>query len=178
MMSISAPLRAATKSRRFATRCISKRRSAFARWAAKSSASSSQSSSSRMRMSRAGLSISWTSSRMRAPSRRRLVEDGPEHAEVLDGFEERVEVDRLHDKSVDAEFVASQQVAFLTRRGEHDDGNLPLLAVGLDLFENLQAVDLRQLQVEKHHGRIAGRALRMVAAAVEEIQRLRAVARN
>jgi hypothetical protein len=52
------------------------------------------------------------------------------------------------------------------------------LAVRLDLFEHLQTIDLRQLEIEQHDGGIAGRALGMFAAPIQKIQRFRAVSRN
>ncbi len=45
----------------------------------------------------------------------------PEHAQILNGFEERVEVHRLDDERIHAQLVAADQVAFLARGGEHHD---------------------------------------------------------
>jgi hypothetical protein len=43
-----------------------------------------------------------------------LVEDGPEHAQVLDGLEELAKPDRLDHVGVHAELVAALQVRLLT----------------------------------------------------------------
>ena len=48
--------------------------------------------------------------------------------------------------------------------------------IGLDLLQHFQAVDLGQLQVQQHHGRVAGHAVLVLAATVQVVQRLGAVA--
>ncbi len=49
-------------------------------------------------------------------------------------------------------------------------------AVGLDLGQHLQAIDLGQLQIQQHHRRIAGQAVFVLAAAVQVVQRFGAIA--
>src|SRR4051812_26450226 len=76
-------------------------------------------------------------------ARRRFVQDSPEHAQVLDRFEERVEVDGLHHERVHAELVAAHQIAFLTRGGQHYDRNASVFRIALDAFQHLESIDLR-----------------------------------
>src|SRR5215204_7713239 len=69
--------------------------------------------------------------------RGRLVEDRPEHAEVLDGLEEFLEADGFHDEGVDAELVAADHIPLLARRGQHHYRRIAHRRVALELLEHL-----------------------------------------
>src|SRR5262249_38327632 len=53
----------------------------------------------------------------------RLIDDGPEEPELLDGVHEFLELHRLDDVGVDAESIARDHVSFFARGCEHHDGN-------------------------------------------------------
>ena len=175
---------AATKPARSATR---RRRCAMppsVRCSATSIASMALSSSRRM-LTRGGVAHDgWRPSSAPARperlerARRRLVEDGPEDAEVLDRLEELLEADRLDDVGVHAELVAPHQIALLARGGQHDDRDVPGRGVALDLGQHLEPVDLRQLEVEQDHRRIARRRDRVGPAREQVVERLGAVAHD
>ncbi len=74
-----------------------------------------------------------------------MVDDGPEESEAFYFIDKLVECDGLGDVGIDAEFVAAKQIAFFLRSGEHDDGNLLHLGVGLEFFEDFHSIDLGQL---------------------------------
>ena len=79
-----------------------------------------------------------------------LVHNRPKHAEGADGLEELIEVDRLDDEGVDAEVVTFDEVLFLARGGEHDDGDVAKGGVGLDLAQDFEPVDPGHFQVEQN----------------------------
>src|SRR4051794_36132077 len=87
--------------------------------------------------------------------RRRLIQHSPEHTQILDRFEEGIEVDGLHHERVHTQLIASQQVTLFARRGQHDDWDLALLRIALDALENLQAVEPWQFQIKQNDCRIA-----------------------
>src|SRR5262249_30146198 len=167
---------AAWKSARVSTRVTLTTKPSFSRAAWTSSASGTLSSRCRMRSGNVILRLRLRPSADAA--RRRLVDDGPEHAELLDRIHELMEVDRLDHVRVHAQPVARHHVAFLARRGKHDDRDHPQPVVGLDLLQDLQTVDLRQLQIEQEHGRVVGGAAGETPAAVQIVERLGAVARD
>ncbi len=108
---------------------------------------------------------------------RLVVEQQPIHAELLNDVLEFAEIHGLLNVAVHAQLVALHQVRFFLGGGQDDDGNCFRARVALYLLENLQAVDLRELEVEKNK---AGRAIEAAAgegaAAEEEIERFGAVA--
>ena len=91
---------------------------------------------------------------------------------------ELAELHRLHDVGIDAELVELDQVRRLARGGQHHDRNRAAVVVGLDGLQHLEAVDLRHLDVEQDHDRVAARARSKCAPAVQVVQRLRAVAHD
>ena len=108
--------------------------------------------------------------------RRRLVDNGPEHAEVPDGLDELGEIDRLDHKGVDAEIITQHQVAFLARGREHDDGDVVHGGITLERAQHLEAIDARHFQVQQDDAGQPGRAVQEFAPAVHVIERLRAIA--
>ena len=77
-------------------------------------------------------------------------DDGEEEVvDLADDLDELVEVDGLGDERVGMEVVAAEDVLFGLRRGQHDDGDLPQLRVGLDDREQLAAVEAGQVEVEQ-----------------------------
>src|SRR5687768_4603765 len=77
------------------------------------------------------------------------VEQQPVEAELADGFDELLELDGLDDVAVHAEAVALDQIALFLGGGQDDDRGALGSLVALDLAQHFQAVDLRQLEVEK-----------------------------
>jgi hypothetical protein len=87
--------------------------------------------------------------------------------------DELLQVHRLRDVAVGVQVVAPQDILFRLRRGEDHDRDRAQLGVRLDLREHLAPVLLRQIQVEEHD--VGPRHILVLAALVEEIQRLDAV---
>src|SRR5258705_2515372 len=83
-----------------------------------SSASADESSTS---SARSGLGTAADPGRHHGGFRRQLVEQGPECAELLDGFHELSKRDWLDDVRVDTKLVAAKEVDLLTRGRQHDD---------------------------------------------------------
>src|SRR5919197_1467217 len=142
-----------------------------------SSASRSESSTSRTRSpltaaretSSAGPLSAW---------RRRLIDDGPEHAGASDGVDELLETHRLHHVGIDAQLIAFHEVRLLARGGQHHHRDHLQLGIGLDIAQHFEPVLLRHLQVEQYHdGKAFGPRLEFGAPA-KEVQGLVAVTRH
>src|SRR6267142_4291804 len=123
--------RAATKSAWVSTRVTSHTTPSLSRVAWMSSASPGL--SSRCRMRSGGVMPGSAQVPLADAARRRLIDDGPEDAELLDGIDEFVKVHRLDHVGVHAEPVAGHHVALLTGGGEHHHRDHAQLLVGLDL---------------------------------------------
>ena len=63
-------------------------------------------------------------------------------------FAEVPEIHRLHDVGIDAQATAFRVVALELRRRENYDGNILCALVRTDATKHLDAVELRQFQVE------------------------------
>src|SRR5579883_1228909 len=79
----------------------------------------------------------------------RLVQLEPEPTDGLRRFDELVEIDRLPDVGIGAEGIAPFHILLLPRGGEDNDRKDPAPWVGPEPPQDLQAVDLRQLEVEE-----------------------------
>lgn len=81
---------------------------------------------------------------------RRLVDRQPVQDRGFHCVPEFVEVHRLLDVAVRAKFVAADQVALFVLRTQDDHRNEHGPVIVLELFENLNSVYLRQLQIKQH----------------------------
>ena len=109
----------------------------------------------------------------------RLVQEEPEEPQRLGRFGELREVHGLAHVGVGAQRVAAQDVLVLLGRGEDDDRQELRALVGADAAQDLQAVDLRQLQVEQDDGwKLAGISARVRSGAEEVVERGGPVARD
>ncbi|OMP13137.1 hypothetical protein COLO4_02214 [Corchorus olitorius] len=113
-----------------------------------------------------------------ARSWRRLVEYGPEHAEVTDRGNEITEFDRLDHVGVHAQFVGLFQIGLLPRRRQHDHGDAAQLRGTTHQVQHLEAIDLGQLEIQQHHGGIARLAIGIGLAAQQVINRFGAVTQD
>src|SRR3984893_1871849 len=55
----------------------------------------------------------------------RLVDDGPENPQFLDGVDEGVKIHRLDDIGIHAQLIARHHVPLFTGRSKHHHGNHP-----------------------------------------------------
>src|SRR5208282_512113 len=92
----------------------------------------------------------FASAVMPSPSRLH-VQEKPVHTHLLDGLHELVEVDRLDDVAVHAQAIALDDIPVLLRRGEDDNRRHARAFVRLQRLDDLEAVDLRQLEVQEDH---------------------------
>ena len=67
----------------------------------------------------------------------------------LDGPQERLQADRLLHVAIGAGAVATLDVAFVGRGGEHDDRDRTQPRLALDLGKNLPAIGAGQVEIEK-----------------------------
>ena len=63
--------------------------------------------------------------------------------------------DWLHHVGVGAQGVTLSEIALLSGRRQHDDGNRFQVRIALDRPQHFDAIDLRHLQIEKHDDGIA-----------------------
>jgi hypothetical protein len=110
--------------------------------------------------------------------RRGFVEDGPEEAELFDGFDEFLEIDRLDHISVHAELIAPYKVLFFAGGGEHDDGDAFEEGILAHLAKHFEAVHLRHFQIEQDHGWEGIGMVGELSAAVKVIEGFGTVARD
>src|SRR4051794_15799252 len=139
--------------------------------AERSSASSSSASSSESSISR-----SFRGGFISVLDGRRLVEHEPIESQLAHRVGELVKVDRLSDVAVRAQAVSAQHVALLARGGEDHNGEKARALIPAHLSQHLDAVHLRQLQIEQDELRHDALALGVLAAVEEIIDRLGAVA--
>src|SRR5688500_6547680 len=97
-------------------------------------------------------------------ARRRLVDDGPERAELADSIDEGAKIDRLHHIGIGAELVAADEILFLARGGEHYDGNGLQRFIRLQRTKHVETIELRHLQIEQKHRRVTRRPLGVTVA--------------
>src|SRR5579883_703871 len=102
-------------------------------------------------------------------------DDLEEKAEPLDGLDEPLIVHGLGDVDAAPQLVAALDLPRVVGGGQHDDGDQGGPRVGLELAEDLDAVDARHLDVQQHQHRLAGIAARVVPLAPEEVQGFLAV---
>src|SRR5258706_9640934 len=102
----------------------------------------------------------------------RLVQDEPVHPYLSYRLDEPREVDRLPDVAVRAKLVSAEEVGLLLGRGEDDDREQLRLRILTELPEHLEAIDLRQLQVEQHDLRIWFAPARVHATFDKPIERV------
>jgi hypothetical protein len=108
-----------------------------------------------------------------------LVQHEPVEAQLARRLQELLEVDRLAHEAVRAQAVAADDILVLVRRRQDHDGHALRARVGAQLAQHLEAVDLRQLEIEQHHLRERRRGRRGVLAARQQvIQRLDPIARD
>src|SRR5712691_10853025 len=158
---------AARKDPSLSTRVAEKSR--LARLSSRTIRSASMALSSRLRMR-----MCWVSTKN---LRRGFVHGQPVKTEVGDRFHEGVEFDWLHDIAVHAELIALHAVSLLRRGGDDDAGNLLRALVRFHGAQHIDAVDLRQLQIEKDDARTTQWIpARVLAAPEDEIERLGVVA--
>src|SRR3989449_8537987 len=81
---------------------------------------------------------------------RRLVDDRPECAELFDGLDKLLEIDRLHHVGVHAQFVTLHQVLFLARGGEDDQWDRLQFVVLLDGAQHRSEEHTSELQSRLH----------------------------
>jgi hypothetical protein len=79
-----------------------------------------------------------------------------------------IEVDGVCRTGIGTQLVAAQDVFFYRRRGEYDDGSIAQAVIGLDDFQNLATVVLRQVEVEPNE--IGPRRISKATAPMEENQ--------
>src|SRR5258706_9643785 len=65
--------------------------------------------------------LSAVSASVRGTHGRRLVDDGPEHARLLNGVDKLLKADWLDDVSIDAQLIAFHEIGFFARRSQHHD---------------------------------------------------------
>src|SRR6266581_2626561 len=139
-----------------------------------SSASFGLSSTSRILSRSAMLSAVFVS--VRGFHGGRLVDDGPEHAGLLDGIDKLLETNRLDDVGVDSQAIALHEIFFLAGRRQHHDRQEFERLIALDLPQHLETVHLGHFQIEQHDaGQAAGLRLEFPAP-IEVVERLGAVA--
>ena len=80
--------------------------------------------------------------------RRAFVEEQPVEPKLADGVDEFREIDGLAHVTVGAEAVALEAIPFLIGGGENDHGEELGLRSGTQTTQHLEAIDLRQLQIE------------------------------
>src|SRR5215212_9995698 len=143
--------RAATNASFVSTATTSTGRPALASRARPSSTSARSSSRNRVLIigPLASLMAAFLSLPAIAPGRR-LVDDGPEETDLLEGGHELGEVDRLDHVGVHAQLVALLEIGRLGGRSQDHHWNRLQILVGLDLPEHIQAVHLGELQVEEN----------------------------
>src|SRR5947199_9251799 len=73
----------------------------------------------------------------------------PEPVQMLDGFHEAVQIDRLLDVAVGAGQVAGLDVPLVGRGGEDDDRDLLQGVVPIDRLQHLATCGSRAVQVEQ-----------------------------
>ena len=107
-----------------------------------------------------------------------FVHNGPKRAELADGVDEGAKVDRLHDVRIRAELVAADQILFLARRCQHDDGDRLQRIVRFQGAQHVETVDFRHLQIQEENSWVPGCAARVRIAPVQIVERLGAVAHD
>src|SRR5665647_2621815 len=111
------------------------------------------------------------------PVRRSLVNDRPEHAQLLYRVDEAGEVDRFHHVGVHAQVVAGDQVLLLARRGEDHHRHPLQRRVRANLPQHFEAVLAWHLDVEQYDSGVAGLAVLEGPLAAQVLHRLHAVVR-
>src|SRR4029077_17118763 len=112
-------------------------------------------------------------------SARLLVQEHPVQSHLGDGPGERLEIHRLDDVAVGTQSVRRRDIGFLVGRREYDDRQRLGPLIGPEPPQNLEAVDLRELQIQEDYaGRDADVTERMRLLTEEEVERLRTVARH
>src|SRR6185436_13853485 len=100
----------------------------------------------------------------------------PVESHVGDRAGKCLEIDRFDDVAVGTQAVRPRDVGLLARRGEHDNRNALGPSLLLEAAQHLEAVDLRELQVEQDHlGDDPDLPQRMRPITEEELQGLGAV---
>jgi hypothetical protein len=104
---------------------------------------------------------------------RAFVDDQPVESELPCGFCELIELDRLADIAITPRAVTPQDVLLLVRGGQDDHGDELGPIVGSDTVQNLQAIDLRELEVEQDD--FGEHALGVRATCEEVVERFRPI---
>ena len=108
-----------------------------------------------------------------------MIDDEPVIAEVLYDFLEFAKIYWLLNVTIHAELIPFDHIALLAGRGHHDDRHGTGARVVFEFFEHFQAIELRQLQIEKNHlGWIIEMPLGIGISAKKEVQCLLAVTRD
>src|SRR4051812_13165779 len=79
---------------------------------------------------------------------RSLIDQRPETSQLFYRIQELLEVDWFDDIGIDSEFITSDQVLFLPRRGQHDNGDALEFRVRLHLTKHFQAIHAGHFQVQ------------------------------
>src|SRR5258708_13551718 len=116
------------------------------------------------------------SASVRGAHGRRLVDDGPEHARLLDGVDKLLKADRFDDVGIDAQLTALHEIGFFARRSQHHDRDDFERLITLYLLQHFQPVHFGHLQIEKYRDRKPVLPVPEVSPPVKVIQRLCAVA--
>src|ERR1051325_11893151 len=102
-----------------------------------------------------------------------MVHDQPIQAELRHDVCERLELDWLLDVAVDTESVGGGHVSILLRGREHNDRGVPELTIRPNRTEDLDAVHLRQLEVEEDDPRVLpGVSTVVISAREQEVEGL------
>src|SRR4029077_14911557 len=108
-----------------------------------------------------------------------LFQEHPVQSHLGDGPGERLEIHGVDDVAVGTQSVRRRDIGFLVGRREDDDRQRLGPLIGPEPPQNLEAVDLRELQIQEDYaGRDADVTERMRLVTEEEVERLRAVARH
>jgi len=116
-----------------------------------------------------GLPIGIRARPQRVRGRRAFVEEQPVKTELAYGVDEFGEIDGLAHVTIGAQAVALEAIPFLIGGGENDHGEELGLGSGTQTAQHLQAIDLRQLQIENDDLRDDGRVAVGVGAGGEQI---------
>src|SRR4051812_45018750 len=82
-----------------------------------------------------------------------FIQHEPVRSEITYRLVELIELNGLHYVAVDAKLVAFRYISLFLGRSQYDYRDLSGSLIGADPAEDLHAIDLRQLQIEKDDAR-------------------------